>query len=264
MKKKQEEVAEKELVRLADCPLLNPNPEHMQQDLDKWMVDFNKIMNDSIPLPDGYSPPKTSSGHAFWKKEYNIIAAQLKHLKHAIDLLSHPSPQLHKANLILTQKCNLIVPPHVIALSSLPSLEQQPLNDLIKVLRVTRSQLAKTITFENRKRHNKVSTLEKQRLQDFSTTPSTLKKWFSLVSLKAKSLFPVQSTWVKEGLLDTLITSPQAVKNAADSFFRTIFDSKLQNPLNNEDFINRRWDKAIDFPEFMRTYLSKQLLPPSR
>ena len=72
-----------------------------KKNLDRWLEKFHKALSNCITPPADIKLPGPNTGHAFWKKKYNAIAAQGKHLKNIIDILAQKNPEIQKACKIL-------------------------------------------------------------------------------------------------------------------------------------------------------------------
>ena len=233
------------------------------ENLNSWMRKFHRAMNSCIIPPEGELQAKPNTGHAFWKKEYNAIAAQGKTLKQAIDLLNNRHPNTLKAHNILKTKCPSITPPALLSLLKLPEPSTQTLQEARTILKQIRTSITKDINYSNRKRHAQVTTDHKNEIRSYGTDPDTLKRFFPLVSLKNRQRFPLQSTWVQNEGQATLSILQKIVTKAADVFFQTIFNCELTCPITPTDCLQRDWHKATQYPTFMKDYLSSQILAPT-
>ena len=141
------------------------------ENLNSWMRKFHRAMNSCIIPPEGELQAKPNTGHAFWKKEYNAIAAQGKTLKQAIDLLNNRHPNTLKAHNILKTKCPSITPPALLSLLKLPEPSTQTLQEARTILKQIRTSITKDINYSNRKRHAQVTTDHKKRDQKLRHRP---------------------------------------------------------------------------------------------
>jgi hypothetical protein len=100
--------------------------------------------------------PGPNTGHAFWKKEYNAIAAQGKPLKNIIDMLAQKNPEIQKACKLLNQHCSSVTPPSLIILLKKYNPTPDEIKEAVKILRKLRTKIISGISLDNRKKHSKM------------------------------------------------------------------------------------------------------------